>query len=225
MVSKPCRFPATVPDILQPSLEDATEEEIAIFASHELQPLWRTLIDHKAKMIAEGWHPTDAVAALVGAVLTPLRMGHDAAGSLNHRVRGSVHTKKRKRAAELATELAALLDEIAREPLPPDAAISVGALLPERWQAPTYFRVERPSNLLMRMAEGLDQPPKFTDAPGLASQKRGWRGFLREVSANLKEYGFELREVDAVALVQAICRSAGVPEPGRDAVHDAMRKG
>lgn len=225
MVSKPDRFPATLPDLFLAPLEDASEEEIAVFASPELERLWHRLIEHTSTMAADGWDVTDAVAALVGAVLVPLRMGHDAKGSISRQVRGTIRMQRRERAAELAKELAKLLDEIAHEPLAPDAAISVGALLPARWQAPTYFRMERPSVLLKRMAAGLKQSPSFADAPGLASQKPSWRGFLREVVVNLKEYGFALREVDAVALVQALCRSADAPEPGRDAVHDVMRLG
>jgi hypothetical protein len=87
---------------------------------------------------------------------------------------------------------------------------------------PSYFQNERPAELLRRMAEGLSKEPDFSLWPGLASRKATWRGFIREVKANLADLGFRLRERDAVALVTVLCKASGVAPPGRDAVHDAL---
>jgi hypothetical protein len=76
--------------------------------------------------------------------------------------------------------------------------------------------------LVRRLAVGLIEDPDFTTTPGLASQKPSWRGFIREVKANLTDVGFHLRERDAVALVEVVCRASGVAPPSRDAVHHAL---
>jgi hypothetical protein len=161
----------------------------------------------------------------MGCVLTPLSLGHDARGTLARHVRGGVSMERRRRAASLALELAELLDDIAREPLAPDAALAIGTLLDVQCvsRAPSYFQNERPAELLRRMAAGLSKEPDFAAAPGLASQKPSWRGFIREVSTGLGDWDFHLRERDAVALVAVVCEASGVAPPSRDAVRAALR--
>jgi hypothetical protein len=196
----------------------------ALIAAPSLAPFWDSLAAHVLELRREKWNPLDAAAVLLGCVLTPLALGYDAHGTVVRKVRGGVNMKRRRKAASLALELAELLDEIAREPLAPDAALAIAALLDERCASswPSYFQNERPAELLRRMATGLKEEPDFAAAPGLASQKPSWRGFIREVNANLADWDFRLRERDAVALVEVVCKATGVAPPSRDAVHHAL---
>jgi hypothetical protein len=180
-------------------------------------------------LAARGWSSVNAAAALVGAVLTPLALGHDARGSFARAIRNGVNIERRRRAAALATELADLLREIAREPLAPDVVLSVLACLPAELRervapdAPSYVWTFRTADALAALAAELEREPDFSAVPGLASRKPSWRGFLREVAANLKELGFELREVDARHLAAVVCRAAAARPPSRDSVRDALR--
>ncbi|MGC5198342.1 hypothetical protein [Aphanothece microscopica] len=198
-------------------------------SSSDLSSFWESLADHMPTMVADGWSEPDAAGTLVGSVLVPIGMGYDANGSLAKLVRGGVSMERREKAATLAAELAELLDQIKGEPLPPDAVVSVQALLPRRLiarDAPSYFLCEPTAELLRRLAGALSVPPDYSTSPGLASQKTTWRGFIREVQDNLRDHDFTLREIHAVALVQTICAHAGVAAPpSRDAVRDALRMG
>jgi hypothetical protein len=218
--------PAWFPDVFRPAVPKPPRSptEAALIAAPPLAPFWDALAEHVLKLQREGWNPLDAAAVLLGCVLTPLALGYDARGTLARKVRGGVNMQRRRQAASLALELAELLDEIAREPLAPDAALAIAVLLDESCVSswPSYFQNERPSELLRRMAAGLIEEPDFTAAPGLASQKPSWRSYLREVTANLADLDFPLRERDAVALVTALCKASGVAPPSRDAVHHAL---
>lgn len=221
-------IPGTFPDVLLPALGgELTGAQRAVVAAPELAGFWEAVAARVLTMMAEGWSRTDAAGVLVGAVLTPLAMGHDAHGTLAQMARSGVDMERRRKAAELANELAATLDAIEREPFPPGAVIGVAALLHRRLVArgaPPAVKLEPTAALLRRLADALTVPPDFSAAPGLASQKPSWRGFLREVKASLNEHGFALREADAVRLVQAVCREGGMASPpSRDAVRDALR--
>lgn len=221
-------IPSTFPDVLRPAVPaDTTATDAALFAAPNLAQFWQALAAHVLTLERKGWTPLNAAAMLLGAVLTPLAMGYDAHGTLSRRLRNGVKMGRRQRAAAMARELADILDEIRREPLPPDAAVAVSALLPEEMIAhdtPSYFLWQPPAELLRRLADALETPPDYAAAPGLASRKASWRGFIREVKNNLDECGFKLREADAVALVGVVCREAGMPAaPSRDAVRDALR--
>jgi len=89
---------------------------------------------------------------------------------------------------------------------------------------PSYVWTFRTADALDCLADGLEAEPDLAEAPGLTSRKASWRGFLREVVANLSDLGFRPREVDAVRLVAVLCRAAGVMPPSRDAVRDALRE-
>jgi hypothetical protein len=217
--------PAWFPDVLRPAVPSPLSPiAAALLAAPSLAPFWEALAAHVLELRRKEWNHLDAAAVLLGCVLTPLALGYDAHGTLARKTRGRVNMQRRRKAASLALELADLLDAIAREPLAPDAALAVAALLDERCVSswPSYFQHERPAALLRRLAAGLTEEPDFTTAPGLASQKLSWRGYIREVKANLIDVGFHLRERDAVALVEVVCRASGVAPPGRDAVHHAL---
>jgi hypothetical protein len=221
-------IPASFPDVLLTAVPgDLDGAQEAVIAAPELTQFWQSVGAHVLTMGAKGWKPMDAACVLVGAVLTPLAVGYDAHGTLARRVRERVDMPRRAKAAALARELADMLDAVRGEALPPDAVISVAALLHRRLiarDAPSYLMAEPTSALLRRLADALTVPPDFGAVPGLASQKPSWRGFIREVKSNFDEYGFALREADAVRLVQAVCREAGMASPpGRDAVRDALR--
>lgn len=222
-------IPDTFPDALLPGVPDELgRAEAALVAAPELAQFWGALAKHLPRMVKDGWKPSNAVGTLVGAVLLPVMMGYDAHGTLAFYVRKGVNMGRRAKAAELARELAALLDDIEREPLPPGAVIAVADLLNRRLiarDAPSYLKNERPAAVLRRLADALTVPPDYSQAPGLASQKASWRGFIREVQANLADVGFKLRERDAVELAGVLCRSAGLMKPSRDAVRDALRWG
>lgn len=222
-------IPDGFPDVLLSALPaELVPAERALIEAPELVRFWCDLSAHLPTMAAAGWDRRNAAGTLVGAVTTPPRMGYDAHGTLARRVRQGVNMERRKKAADLARELAALLDEIGREPLPPDAAIAVAALLHKRLiarDAPSYFIGESLSALLKRLADALAERPDYAAVPGLASQKASWRGFIRGVRDNLADVDFILRERDAVTLASVICRSAGIQEPSRDSVRAAMRDG
>lgn len=203
---------------------DLSVEAAALIAARELAPFLRALAARAEQMVGEKC--LDAACSLVGAVLVPVLVGYDAYGTLARKVRGGVDTKRRKKAAARARELAVLLDQVAREPLPPGVAICVGDLLLQALipgNTPSRLLTERPATLLRRLADGLETEPDFQAALGFASQKPSWRGFVREVKANLSNLGVTLRERDAVALARTLCRAAGAPQPSGDAVRDALR--
>lgn len=197
----------------------------AVANDQALTDFWERLAAHAAAMADLGWTPADARAMLVGAVLLPVEVGH-ADGSLNRRVRGKVSMHRRRLAAACARELADTLDKIATEPLPPDEALGVISLLPERLianDAPSYCLNERTSDALRRLAAGLEREPDFGEAPGLASRKPSWRDGLREAVTELERLGFKLREIEAVWLVGAYARAVGARPPTRDDVRAALR--
>ena len=220
------------PDVLRDAAtaEGLTPDQRALIEAPELRGFWQRLAAHVRALVARGWSSLDAAAALVGAVLTPLALGHDARGTAAQHVRGGVDMARRKRAARDARALAATLRAIEAEPLPPDVVLSVLACLPE-WvrdrigpAAPSCARTFRTADALARLADGLEAEPDLSEAPGLASRKPSWRGYLREVLAALGDLGFQPREVDMVRLVAVLCRVAGVMPPSRDAVRDALRE-
>jgi hypothetical protein len=205
--------------------------ERGLIEKKELRAFWHRVAAHVPAVVERRQANTacDAACILLGAVLTPLRLGHDAHGTAARRLRSqlSFSVARRRRAAQLALELAELLAEIERDPLPPDEVISVGAAL--GWPAhvadavPTYYWCTRSATVVQNIAAALEAEPPIADAPGLTSQKPSWRGYLREVRANLAEVGFTLREIDAVRLAYALCEGQGAPPPSRDAVHDLLR--
>lgn len=221
------QIPDWFPEALFPALQyDLGPAEAALANAPELETFWNDLAGHVAKMVAQGWDSITAAGTLAGAVLLPLAMGHDAHGTLSRKIRDGVNMPRRKKAAKLARELSALLNEIEREPMPPDAVISVASLLPKQLiarDAPSYFLCKRTTDLLNRLANSLEVPPDYSDVPGLASQKPSWRGFIREVKAGLSDSGFTLRERDAVKMVGIICRVGRTPIPTREDVHHALR--
>jgi hypothetical protein len=89
---------------------------------------------------------------------------------------------------------------------------------------PTALWCMRPAEVLERLADGLEAEPDLSEAPGLASRKPSWRGYLREVVAALGDLGFRPREVDMVRLVAVLCRAQHAQAPSRDAVRDALRE-
>jgi len=218
------------PDVLRAAAtaEGLSPDQRALVEAPELRAFWKRLAAHVPALAARGWSSLDAAAALVGAVVTPLALGHDTHGSAAWQVRGGVDMARRRKAARDARALAKTLRLIEAEPLPPDVALSVGAALawPEHVAArvPSALWCTRPAEVLERLAAGLEAEPDLACAPGLASRKPGWRGFVREVLAALGDLGFRPREADLVRLAGALCRLAGVMPPGRDAVRDALRE-
>jgi hypothetical protein len=162
-------------------------------------------------------------------VLTPLALGHDAHGSAARRVRGGIDMARRRKAAHDARALAATLRAIEDEPLAPDVVLSVRARLARDVADGSGRRavlvVHAAADALERLADGLEAEPDLSEAPGLASRKPGWRGYLREVVAALGDLGFRPREVDMVRLVAVLCRALACMPPSRDAVRDALRAG
>jgi hypothetical protein len=220
------------PDVLRAAAtaEGLSPDQRALIEAPELRAFWKRLADHVPALAARGWSNFDAAAALVGAVLTPLALGHDARGTAAQHVRGGVDMARRRQAARDARALAATLRAIEAEPLPPDVALSVLACLPQ-WvrdmigpAAPACAWTFRTADALARLADGLEAEPDLSEAPGLASRKASWRGFIREVVAALGDLGFRPREVDMVRLVAVLCRLGGVMPPSRDAVRDALRE-
>ena len=218
------------PDVLRAAAtaEGLTADQRALIEAPELRAFWQRLAAHVPALAARGWSDFDAAAALVGAVVTPLALGHDAHGSAAWRVRRRIDMARRRQAARDARALAATLRAIETEPLAPDVVVSIGDAL--GWpddvaeRIPTILWCTRPAEVLERLADGLEAEPDLSEAPGLASRKPGWRGFIREVVAALNDLGFRPREVDMVQLVTVLCRAAGVMPPSRDAVRDALRE-
>ena len=68
------------PDVLRAAAtaEGLTPDQRALIAAPELAAFWLRLAAHVPALVARGWSNFDAAAALVGAVLTPLALGHDA---------------------------------------------------------------------------------------------------------------------------------------------------
>ena len=218
------------PDVLRAAAtaEGLSPDQRALIEAPELRAFWQRLAAHVPALVARGWSSVDAAAVLVGAVVTPLALGHDAHGSVAWRVRRGIDMARRQKAARDARALAEALRAIEAEPLPPDVVVSIGDAL--GWpddvaeRIPTILWCTRPAEVLERLADGLEAEPDLSEAPGLASRKPGWRGFIREVVANLSDYGFAIREVDMVRLAGTLCRAAGVMPPSRDAVRDALRE-
>ena len=220
-------IPAWFPNVLLPALPpERAPAANALIAAPALAGFWQAMADHVPAMIGRGWDRYTAAATLVGAVLVPVAMGYDARNTLSLRVRRGVDMAMRNDAAKLARNLVAILKKIEGEPLPPDAVLSLASLLPDSLispAAPSYFLNERTADLLLRLAAGLELPPDYAEAPGLASQQASWRGFIREAQANLASADFKLREVHAVALAAALCNEAGIMAPSRDSVRSALR--
>jgi hypothetical protein len=218
------------PDVLRAaaSAEGLTADQRALIEAPELRAFWKRLAAHVPALAARGWSSVNAAAALVGAVLTPLAIGHDARGTAARRVRRGIDVARRRQAARDARALAATLRAIEAEPLPPDVVLSIGAALAWPYyvaeRIPTALWCMRPAEVLEHLADGLEAEPDLSESPGPASRKPSWRGFVREVVANLSDYGFAIREVDMVRLVAVLCRVAGVMPPSRDAVRDALRE-
>jgi hypothetical protein len=220
------------PDVLRAaaSAEGLTADQRALVEAPELRAFWQHLATHTPALVARGWSSFDAAAALVGAVLTPLALGHDAHGSAAWRVHGGIDMARRRKAAHDARALAATLRAIEDEPLAPDVVLSVLACLPELVRdrigpaAPSCAWTFRTADALDCLAAGLEVAPDLSEAPGLASRKPGWRGFVREAVASLGDLGFQPREVDMVRLVAVLCRAQGAQAPSRDAVRDTLRK-
>ena len=230
-----------MPDI-PPALQWAADNVVrdhpgarALLEAPGLRDFWRRIADHAETMSAKSafkqFPPEVLAGVLVACVTGPLERGHDARGTAARVIRGAVDMKRRRRAAALARELAALLREIEREPFSPMVAYDVGAWLdlplPVASAANAALHENPPEEVLERLAAALERAPDFSNdpSPALASRKPSWRGYLREVVAYLSDFGFAIREVDAVRLVAVLCRAAGVMPPSRDAVRDALRAG
>ena len=220
------------PDVLRAAAtaEGLTPDQRALIEAPELRAFWQRIAEHVSALAARGWSSVDAAAALVGAVLAPLAFGHDARGTAARRVRRKINMARRRKAARDARALAEALRAIQSEPLAPDVVLSLLTCLPESVRdmigpaTPSYVWTFRTADALDCLADGLEAEPDLSEAPGLASQKPSWRGYLREVLANLSDFGFAIREVDAVRLVAVLCRLGGVMPPSRDAVHDVLRE-
>jgi hypothetical protein len=120
--------PACFPDVFRPAVpKPLSPIEAALIVAPSLAPFWDALAEHVLKLQREGWNSLDAAAVLLGGVLDPPAMGFDAHGTVIKKARGGVNMERRRKATTLALELAKLLDEIAREPLAPDAALRVAA--------------------------------------------------------------------------------------------------
>jgi hypothetical protein len=119
------------PDVLRAAAtaEGLSPDQRALIEAPELRAFWKRLAAHVPALAARGWSSLDAAAALVGAVVTPLALGHDAHGSAAWRVRGGIDMARRRKAAHDARAVAATLRAIEAEPLPPDVALSIGAAL------------------------------------------------------------------------------------------------
>ena len=219
------------PDVLRAAAtaKGLSPDQRALIEAPELATFWQRLAEHVPALAARGWSSVDAAAALVGAVLNPLALGHDARGTAARRVRGGIDMARRRQAASDARALAKTLRLIEAEPLPPDVVLSALTCLPESVRdmigpaAPSYVWTVRTADALDCLADGLEVEPDLAEALGLASQKPSWRGFLREVVAALAALGFKLHEVEAVRLVVALCLRALRAAPSRDAVRDALR--
>jgi hypothetical protein len=206
----------------------------ALLEAPGLRDFWRRIADHAENLRAKGafkrFPPEVLAGLLVGCVTGPLERGHDACGTAARAIRDAVDMERRRRAAALARELAALLREIEREPFSPMVAHDVGAWLdlplPVASAANAALYENPPEEVLERLAAALERAPNFSNhpSPALASRKPSWRGFVREVVAALSDLGFRPREVDMVQLVTVLCRAAGVMPPSRDAVRDALRE-
>jgi len=220
------------PDVLRAAAtaEGLSPDQRALIEAPELATFWQRLAEHVPALAARGWSSVDAAAALVGAVLVPLTLGHDARGTAARQVRGGIDMARRRQAAHDARALAEALRAIEDEPLAPDVVLSALTCLPEGERdmigpaTPSYVWTVKTADALEHLADGLEVEPDLSEAPGLASQKPSWRGYLREVLANLSDFGFAIREVDAVRLVAVLCRLGGVMPPSRDAVHDVLRE-
>lgn len=220
------------PDVLRDAAtaEGLTPDQRALIEAPELATFWKRLAEHVPTLAARGWSSVDAAAALVGAVLTPPALGHDARGTAARQVRGGIDMARRRQAAHDARALAEALRAIEGEPLAPDVVLSVLTCLPEGVRdmigpaTPSYVWTFRTADALDCLADVLEAEPDLSEAPGLASRKPGWRGYLREVVAALGDLGFQPREVDMVRLVAVLCRLGGVMPPTRDAVHDVLRE-
>jgi hypothetical protein len=219
------------PDVLRDAAtaEGLTPDQRALIEAPELRAFWKRLAAHVPVLAARGWSNLDAAAVLVGAVVIPLALGHDARGTAARRVRRKINMARRRKAARDARALAATLRAIEAEPLAPDVVLSVLTCLPE-WErdmigpaTPSYVWTFRTADALDCLADELEAEPDLSEAPGLASRKPGWRGYLRETVAALGDLGFRPREVDMVRLVAVLCRAQGAQEPSRDAVRDALR--
>jgi|YNPBryunderm2012_1023409.scaffolds.fasta_scaffold12610_4 hypothetical protein len=221
------------PDVLRDAAtaEGLTPDQRALIEAPELRGFWQRLAAHVPVLAARGWSSLTAAAMLVGAVVIPLALGHDARGTAARRVRRKINMARRRKAARDARALAATLRAIQSEPLAPDVVLSLLTCLPESVRdmigpaTPSYVWTFRTADALDCLADGLEVEPDLSEAPGLASQKPSWRGYLREVVAALGDLGFQPREVDMVRLVAVLCRLGGVMPPSRDAVHDALREG
>lgn len=187
-----------------------------------LAPVWDRLAEHVQAMVCRGWRLDDARAAIAGAVLLPVELGH-AEGRVNRQVRAGIDMRRRRKAAALALRLADMLHMIEREPLPPDEVISVASIVAMGDRLPTYALTYRPAEALRRLAAGLERAPDLAEAPGLASRKPGWRDAVREAVGELRRHGFALREAEAVRLAAAYCRATGQCIPTRENVHAALR--
>ncbi len=201
-----------------------------VAADPQLAPLWDRLVAHADALRERGWDFDTAAAALVGAVLLPVESACWG-GGLNRRVRGGINMERREAAAVLALRLADLLDEIEREPLPPDQVLSALTCMPKGARdalgprVPSFVWAVPMAEALRELADGLRRAPDLANAPGLASRKPSWRDGLRETVANLAGLGFAVREADAARLAVAATRALGGRAPTRDAVRAAMRAG
>jgi len=220
------------PDVLRAAAtaEGLSPDQRALIEAPELRAFWQRLAEGVPALVARGWSSVDAAAALVGAVLNPLALGHDARGTAARQVRGGIDMARRRQAAHDARALAATLRAIESEPLPPGVVLSALTCLPE-WvrdrigpAAPSCAWTFRTADALDCLADELEVEPDLSEAPGLASRKASWRGFIREVVAALGDLGFQPREADLVRLAGALCRLGGVMPPSRDAVRDALRE-
>ena len=239
---------ATTPPALHPAFRavrallarqgDVSPTIHALFDDPGCAGFWEAAGKHLQAMVAkrraaridswDGMSIEDSAAAeIVGALIVPVLFGHDAPGSFNRSIRAKVNKKRRTEAAMKARELAVLLKGIEGEPMPPDGVLSALSLLrlPARIAEtiPSYFFSIRTADALDSLAAGLETPPDYTQAPGLASQKPTWRDWLREANANLADLGFTLWEHDAVALVGAMAAAENMPPPSLDSVRDALR--
>jgi hypothetical protein len=212
--------------------------EERLFTDERLADFWRAA--REALRNARPDQQANAAHQLVATLLDPLAWIADGderpeeSSQKPTRRRRLLSQRERLRvAAEKARGLAALLDEIAAGPEPPDmsALLFAEAVLPlpdeqrpSRNLGSCYLQFSV-IGALEALAERLDAKAAEPLPAWLESQKTSWRDWVRQVRYGLRQLDsagllhFEPREGHWVALVQVLFGDSIT----RDAVHDALR--
>lgn len=208
----------------------------ALFIDPQLSSMWREV----GRQIAITSRTFEACQYFVGCVLNPLDL-YAKTGTVD-RPTFKVRVRARQgeaadligRAATLSRELLQVLNDIGETT--PYAPCELGLLRLVRKttglelsEVSSYYDGIPVRDALLHLAEALEKHPStgnlFAEVPGMASQKAGWRDWIREAKESLQNmeriYGAPvvLREADWLAL----CKVMVSPAITRDAVHDALR--